>query len=1291
MIQDALTKTYTNIIPLIATDSENKVDIFDIFDHIQLRVAKWMTLFYDAQSFDADMHTAYNNTALFRHFFVASKNIQKLNGPQTFGFGFPIALDKDSAGNIISAPLFIWYLQIKPHPTQSDSWIISFDENGVVVPNTYFLRQAKLNHGIDLTADFQELLHLHPFGQSALEDFCKKISKKLNYTNPNTKTELRECPKLQVIESLATLGDIVFCGVLGLFPHQQGALNENVYTGLDFKNELKSDDRFQVRDAATHTKTDMPHRNSDHEFSVLNDDAAQRDALRTVLRNKITVVEGAYGTGKTYLAANIILNALSNGQKTAVIANDVASLMEIQNKLVDLGLGHLTFLLKDIYHDKKLFLDVLNSEQSRKNSDFDKENFLFTLKQARRFMSETDEQHENLTQTVFGNESVTDIAGKYLSVGNSRQGKETINGKELLMITLKPEDFDLSLEEHSALRQSLTEAAKLYPRISTLKHPLNELNEIYFAKQTDAGYEVLEKILYTYVQRLSDLRHEYIQLYDAYAEQLIDYYEKYHFVLRKKISELKNAYSDYRFQYGDSFESNNFLRVSGLYASSLFSDKSKDILSAKDEIVKNYVEIEKIHGERKYFPHLFLKSAERKDFKKVENNLEEFDLIERGWRKSLPRVMQEELQRLNSKSALYFDKDFSRKIKSSEDKMDALIADINYTPVFSQPLVHNMLTIPKRMQFIDETIEKLNTILLALRDYVTFSGWQQFWLLQPLKTQKLIQALVKTAPENWLPAFDSWYYYNILLQNDARRNINDDSINNNAAHLELNATLKDKLPSQIAYVWNQRKRILGVPALNFAKKTKSGAQNAKSELLSDILKKNINIVTEIFPVLLITPQVATQIVENDGKEFDRIIFDNAQNMDTQQAAIILRNTHSAVILNEYAHNEGFPVTSLAGLARANGAAVVRLNRIHHRAGQNVQRFNEAVFYKDVQIPTEVRQENQELNWNNVAGKYNSDTRINEREIAEVGQILETIEFGQRKLDIAQKTTNALSSNYYYPKIGIVCMGEVQRNALAIHLLNIVQKSLYGWQKIEQMQRNGLVVCNINEMTGQHFDIMIVSGTFSDINSDIENFLTKQKMRQLLNSFNKKLYWINSIPLEQLENARQENNNEVHFLIGNMLLWCHYSALNNKKEAEKIFQTMKTQYGFNKLYHLSPFVDVVAKTLGHYIPREHIKKSYKIADLIFDLVILNFKSSEFVAPSLEVNPTTDLAAHRQYFATVIRFDGQLQHAQFNNAEYELCLQQVLEKNGAKIVFVSSFDWWKNKEAATEKLLKDLKES
>ena len=1256
-------KTYTQILPI----AENQIDIFNVFTNIQSRVAKWMTLFYDAETFDADLHTAYNNTELFRHFYVASKNIQKLNGAQTFGFGFPIAIDKDINDKIISAPLFIWYLQLKPHPTQPDSWIISFDENGVVLSNSYFLQHILQKHGINLSEDFQNILQTHPFGQSGLEDFCKKISKKLHYSNPNTKTDLRETPRGEVIEQLATFGDIVWSGVLGLFPHQQGALKEGVQTDLDFKNEILSTDNI-------------------HEFTILDDDISQRDALRTVLRNKITVVEGAHGTGKTHLATNIILNALSNGQKTAVVANDLASLMEIQNKLVDLGLGQLTFLLKDIYHDRKLFLDVIrdsvsgNSKiTSNDSSNFDREDFLITLKQARRLMSETDDRHANLTQNVFGDENVTDVVGRFLSVTNETPGKE------LLINTLKPEDFDFSLHEHQELQEVLFKAKNLYPNIGTLKHPLSELHENYFNSNVD--HTTLERNLKDKRQSLISLRHSYIQLYDNYSQRLLDYYEIHYAALREKISELKNAYSDYRFQYGDSFEKNNFLRVSGLYAASLFSDKSKNILSAKDDVVKNYNDLEKIHNERKHFLHHFLKPSDRKDFIKLEKNLEDYDLIVKGWRKSLPRVIQEELQRLNSKTAIFFDKNLAAEIKILEEKMDEIIDDINHTPIFAQPLTHNMLTVTKRMRFIDDTIEKFNDTILSMRDYDMFYSWQEFWLQQPPKAHKLLQALVKTPTRNWNSALDSWYFYNILIQNhqsvsdngkwtmengEAKSNVLPSSIiHHPSSLLHLTDKLKKQFPAQIASTWDKRKKeaikTLAEKSPNdwndlFAKEKKRwGSEIGKKpngDVLTDILKKNINTITEIFPVLLITPQVATQIVEKEGKEFDRVIFDNAQTIDVQEAAIILRNTHSAVILNEYAHNEGFNVTSLAGLSRANGAAIVRLNHIHHHAGQNVHRFNESIFYKDVQIPSEVRDEKQELNWQDVNGTYNVNSKINQREIAEVGQILEKIEF-------STDTPYHVSTNTY-PKIGIICIGEAQRNALAIHLLNIVQKSLYDWRKIEQMQRNGLIVCNINEMTGQHFDIMIVSGTYSKMQ---EIDLNKQQMRQLLNSFNKKLYWINSIPNEELEKASREKNNEIHFLTGNILLWCKLNSMHKTQEAENIFNNLKAQYGFDKLYRHSEFIDALSKNLAEKIPVDHIKKSYRIADLIFDLVIL------------PTEPETQTA-------TVVRIDGKLQPSQFYNAAWETHLNQILEKNNVKVVSTYSYDWWKNKAAAAEKLFADL---
>ena len=67
----------------------------------------------------------------------------------------------------------------------------------------------------------------------------------------------------------------------------------------------------------------------------------------------------------------------------------------------------------------------------------------------------------------------------------------------------------------------------------------------------------------------------------------------------------------------------------------------------------------------------------------------------------------------------------------------------------------------------------------------------------------------------------------------------------------------------------------------------------------------------------------------------------------------------------------------------------------------------------------------------------------------------------------------------YPRIAIVTMTKQQRNTLNMTLLNVVQKTLYGWEKIEHIQRNGLTILSIDELSGLQFDILVVSGTFGD--------------------------------------------------------------------------------------------------------------------------------------------------------------------------------------------------------------------
>ena len=91
---------------------------------------------------------------------------------------------------------------------------------------------------------------------------------------------------------------------------------------------------------------------------------------------------------------------------------------------------------------------------------------------------------------------------------------------------------------------------------------------------------------------------------------------------------------------------------------------------------------------------------------------------------------------------------------------------------------------------------------------------------------------------------------------------------------EVEDRLRTHIPLQIAKMWNERKKAAvkemkdkdpeGYKLFFSSKNVKL----AKDKYLKDILRGTIQTLTEVFPVFLVTPQVATQIIEGEGKEFD---------------------------------------------------------------------------------------------------------------------------------------------------------------------------------------------------------------------------------------------------------------------------------------------------------------------------------------------------------------------------------------------------------------------------------------
>jgi hypothetical protein len=94
---------------------------------------------------------------------------------------------------------------------------------------------------------------------------------------------------------------------------------------------------------------------------------SQRDALDMALGNRISVIDGPPGTGKTQTIVNLIANLVSVQGKTVGVASlNNAAVENVRDKLIDHGLGH---IVADLGRQDKR--DEFFLRQGERNSDLD--------------------------------------------------------------------------------------------------------------------------------------------------------------------------------------------------------------------------------------------------------------------------------------------------------------------------------------------------------------------------------------------------------------------------------------------------------------------------------------------------------------------------------------------------------------------------------------------------------------------------------------------------------------------------------------------------------------------------------------------------------------------------------------------------------------------------------------------------------------------------------------------------------------------------------------------------------
>jgi hypothetical protein len=157
--------------------------------------------------------------------------------------------------------------------------------------------------------------------------------------------------------------EIEDCAVLGLFPQSTSDLLQDyddlltqIQAGVPPAALLGCAVDVLPADLKSGIGSDAPvaaGADYDSSIPVLYADPIQRQVLKLSKSTTTLVVDGPPGTGKSQVIVNLVADALSRGEKVAVVCEKRAALDVVVNRMESIGFRHLLALVHDVQDDRR--------------------------------------------------------------------------------------------------------------------------------------------------------------------------------------------------------------------------------------------------------------------------------------------------------------------------------------------------------------------------------------------------------------------------------------------------------------------------------------------------------------------------------------------------------------------------------------------------------------------------------------------------------------------------------------------------------------------------------------------------------------------------------------------------------------------------------------------------------------------------------------------------------------------------------------------------------------------------
>lgn len=595
-----------------------------------------------------------------------------------------------------------------------------------------------------------------------------------------------------------------------------------------------------------------------------------------------------------------------------------------------------------------------------------------------------------------------------------------------------------------------------------------------------------------------------------------------------------------------------------------------------------------------------------------------------------------------------------------------------------------------------------------LNDFRVYHEWKSFFLGLDKSRQTLLTTISTHLEDEWAAAFECWYLFWILSLNEPPHLPKGDyELQQYKQHKEAFSTAQ--LNSIIA-LWAERQT---ASVRDFKAKgqavnslfNKKGAKGMRRNSLRTIVKREFELFTDFFPVLLLNPSVCSSILPLEEGIFDLVIFDEASQLrleDTYAALIrgkakIVSGDKHQMAPSSYFEGSGAlldPVDDEGEdfeeeeSAERNALQAAHLNladsesllayavdkgfvesylKVHYRSHHPyLIDFSNHAFYGNRLMPVPAKEDYTPIEYLQVDGLY--EGQVNKQEALKVVALLQQIMKDANKDEM--------------PSVGVATFNIYQRNLILEELSNARQVDPV-FDSLMAQAGNSIFVKNLENIQGDERDIIILSTTFGRKanGSFSQNFgpIIQGKGHRMLNVIitraRSKVYLCTSFPQEyvgQYPQLIQQKGNKGRGIMYAYFTYAKAVSERNEELRQGILQLL-TQYCSDKHYDTteislgseSPFEDEVYGRLAQHIGADRIVQQHPVGGFRIDMVI---KSKDSHVPLI-----------------ALECDGAKYHTSPEAYAWDSFRQEQLERYGFIFYRIWSTKWWDAADRELELLL------